>query len=258
MYAKSILAQIEEVEALYRPEKNNKLKFSISVPRASYIVDAFTNFVREADMTKEIEFTFKETNAMRAIRNIAQENYGLGIVRFQTIFERFFDNMLRDKGMKSEFVWEFEYRLLLSEKDPLAHKADLCVDDLSGYMELCHGDPFVPSLPMSDIKKAELNEDVTKRIYLYSRGSQLDLLSCVPNTYMWVSPIAPEQLQRYGLVLRTCAGSKRRIYRDILVSKKEYKYTAADKAFIDQLHAERDRLESLYGRPSTDSSYIDQ
>ena len=52
--------------------------------------------------------------------------------------------------------------------------------------------------------------------------------------------------------------SKRRIYRDILVSKKEYKYTAADKAFIDQLHAERDRLESLYGRPSTDSSYIDQ
>ena len=111
---------------------------------------------------------------------------------------------------------------------------------------------------MSDIKKAELNEDVTKRIYLYSRGSQLDLLSCVPNTYMWVSPIAPEQLQRYGLVLRTCAGSKRRIYRDILVSKKEYKYTAADKAFIDQLHAERDRLESLYGRPSTDSSYIDQ
>ena len=258
VYAKSILAQIEEVEALYRPEKNNKLKFSISVPRASYIVDAFTNFVREADMTKEIEFTFKETNAMRAIRNIAQENYGLGIVRFQTMFERFFDNMLRDKGMKSEFVWEFEYRLLLSEKDPLAHKADLCVDDLSGYMELCHGDPFVPSLPMSDIKKAELNEDVTKRIYLYSRGSQLDLLSCVPNTYMWVSPIAPEQLQRYGLVLRTCAGSKRRIYRDILVSKKEYKYTAADKAFIDQLHAERDRLESLYGRPSTDSSYIDQ
>ena len=214
VYAKSILAQIEEVEALYRPEKNNKLKFSISVPRASYIVDAFTNFVREADMTKEIEFTFKETNAMRAIRNIAQENYGLGIVRFQTIFERFFDNMLRDKGMKSEFVWEFEYRLLLS--------------------------------------------DVTRRIYLYSRGSQLDLLSCVPNTYMWVSPIAPEQLQRYGLVLRTCAGSKRRIYRDILVSKKEYKYTAADKAFIDQLHAERDRLESLYGRPSTDSSYIDQ
>ena len=100
-YAKSILAQIEEMESLYKPEKNNKLKFSISVPRASYIADAFSKFVREADMSKKIEFSFKETNAMRAIRNVVQENYGLAIVRYQTIFESFFTNMLRDKGMKS-------------------------------------------------------------------------------------------------------------------------------------------------------------
>ena len=105
-YAKSILAQIEEMESLYKPEKNNKLKFSISVPRASYIADAFSKFVREADMSKEIEFSFKETNAMRAIRNVVQENYGLAIVRYQTIFESFFTNMLRDKGMKSENIWE--------------------------------------------------------------------------------------------------------------------------------------------------------
>ena len=65
------------MESLYKPEKNNKLKFSISVPRASYIADAFSKFVREADMSKEIEFSFKETNAMRAIRNVVQENYGL-------------------------------------------------------------------------------------------------------------------------------------------------------------------------------------
>ena len=114
-YAKSILAQIEEMESLYKPEKNNKLKFSISVPRASYIADAFSKFVREADMSKEIEFSFKETNAMRAIRNVVQENYGLAIVRYQTIFESFFTNMLRDKGMKSENIWEFEYQLLISK-----------------------------------------------------------------------------------------------------------------------------------------------
>lgn len=246
VYAKSILAQIEEMEALYKPGKSNKLKFSISVPRASYIVNAFTKFVSETDMSKEIEFSFKETNAMRAISNIVQENYGLGIVRFQTIFESFFDNMLRDKGMKSEPVWEFEYWLLMSENDPLAEKDFVDVADLSGYIELCHGDPFVPSLPMSDIKKAEMNEDVTKRIYLYSRGSQMDLLTSVPHTYMWVSPVAPDQLSRYGLVLKRCRGNKRRIYRDILISKKEYKYTAIDKMFIETLHAERDRLSALY------------
>ena len=251
VYAKSILAHIEEMEALYKPEKTNKLKFSISVPRASYIVNAFSKFVREADMSKEIEFNFKETNAMRAIRNIVQENYNLGIVRFQTIFESFFVNMLRDKGMKFETVWEFEYRLLMSENDPLAAKEIVDIEDLSGYIELCHGDPFVPSLPMSDIKKAEMNEDVTKRIYLYSRGSQMDLLASVPHTYMWVSPIAPDQLSRLGLVLKRCKGNKRRVYRDILISKKEYKYTATDKEFIEKLHEERDRLQALYGDEQT-------
>ena len=131
-YAKSILAQIEEMESLYKPEKNNKLKFSISVPRASYIADAFSKFVREADMSKEIEFSFKETNAMRAIRNVVQENYGLAIVRYQTIFESFFTNMLRDKGMKSENIWEFEYQLLISKNDPLSQK-DVVDIELAGF-----------------------------------------------------------------------------------------------------------------------------
>lgn len=131
------------MESLYKPEKNNKLKFSISVPRASYIADAFSKFVREADMSKEIEFSFKETNAMRAIRNVVQENYGLAIVRYQTIFESFFTNMLRDKGMKSENIWEFEYQLLISKNDPLSQKDVVDIEDLSGYIEICHGDRSV-------------------------------------------------------------------------------------------------------------------
>ena len=219
------------------------------MPRASYIADAFSKFVREADMSKEIEFSFKETNAMRAIRNVVQENYGLAIVRYQTIFESFFTNMLRDKGMKSENIWEFEYQLLISKNDPLSQKNVVDIEDLSGYIEICHGDPFVPSLPMSDIKKAEMDENVTKRVYVYSRGSQLDLLATVPHTYMWVSPTDVEQLERYELVLKPCRGNKHRVYRDILTSKKEYKYTAVDKQFIEKLYEERDLLSAKFGTP---------
>ena len=78
--------------------------------------------------------------------------------------------MLRDKGMKSENIWEFEYQLLISKNDPLSQKNVVDIEDLSGYIEICHGDPFVPSLPMSDIKKAEMDENVTKRVYVYSRA----------------------------------------------------------------------------------------
>ena len=123
------------------------------------------------------------------------------------------------------------------------------LEDLSGYIEICHGDPFVPSLPMSDIKKAEMDENVTKRVYVYSRGSQLDLLATVPHTYMWVSPTDVEQLERYELVLKPCRGNKHRVYRDILTSKKEYKYTAVDKQFIEKLYEERDLLSAKFGTP---------
>lgn len=248
-YARGILAQIEEMESLYRPDKNSKLKFSLSTPRASYITNAFSRFVRALDRTKEIDFSFKETNAMRAIRNLTDENYNLAIVRFQRSFESFFVNMLRDKGMKFEPVWEFEYQLLLSKDDPLAEKEVVDIADLAGHIELCHGDPFVPSLPMADIKKAEMNENVTKRIYLFSRASQMDLLCDVPNTYMWVSPLSKEQLARYGCVIKKCKGHRKRVYRDILVSKKDYKYSALDKMFIEQLQAEIERLDAMCTKP---------
>ena len=59
------------------------------------------------------------------------------------------------------------------------------IEDLSGYIEICHGDPFVPSLPMSDIKKAEMDENVTKRVYVYSRGSQYSTL-VICRTHIYV------------------------------------------------------------------------
>ena len=43
-YAKGILSQIDEVERLYKEASPHKQKFSISVPRACYISDAFADF----------------------------------------------------------------------------------------------------------------------------------------------------------------------------------------------------------------------
>ena len=43
-FAKSILGQIDEVERFYKKGTPKKQKFSISVPRACYISEAFANF----------------------------------------------------------------------------------------------------------------------------------------------------------------------------------------------------------------------
>ena len=59
-YAKRILSQIDEVEQLYRGTLAQKQHFSISVPRASYIAEAFAEFSKI--ISKEAaEIFYKET-----------------------------------------------------------------------------------------------------------------------------------------------------------------------------------------------------
>lgn len=233
-YARKILRQIEEVEQIYAGGKIDKQQFSISVPRAGYISCAFAEFAKHIDMSRPAEIFYKETNTSRAINNILNADYQLGIIRYQKVFEPYFETMLRDKGLESRLVWEFSYVAAMSEKSPLAQKDSFSLSELSDYIEIAHADPYVPSLPLVDVKKAELSEHVDKRIFVFERGSQMDLLSTVPRTFMWVSPV-PEYVRRlYGIVERQSPENKK-VYRDVLIYRKGYHLTELDQAFLDNV-----------------------
>lgn len=234
-YAKSILAQIDEMESLYKQDAKNKISFSISVPRASYITYAFTRFVDGLDRGKEIEINYKETNAVRAIKNILQNNYNLGIIRYPTEYEHHFNNMLESKDMKSETIVDFSLCFLASRKNPVFQKEKPVKADLEDLIEICHGDPFIPTLSASDIKKAEFSNIGSKHIYVYERGSQLDLLREVPTTYMWVSGVPKCILESHNLAICKIEDMENKRYRDVLISRRNYRHSAVDKLFIECL-----------------------
>ncbi len=234
-YAKKILLQIDQVEALYKGDAEKKQTFSISVPRASYVSDAFVRFAKEIDLSREAEILYKETNSMRAISNILQSDYNLGIIRFQTAFEKYFDAMLHEKRLKSELVREFSYAAVMSRDNPLAKKDFIEFEDLRDYIEIAHADPYVPSLPMAEARKAELSEFVNKRIFVFERGSQMELLKNVPSTFMWVSPISQETLNSCNLVMKQCHDNKK-VYKDLLIYREEYRFSALDELFIKKLN----------------------
>lgn len=234
-YAKKILSQIDEVEALYKGDRDRKQSFSISVPRASYIADAFTEFAKEIDPAKPAEISYKETNSMRAVNNILQSDYNLGIIRYQKTFEKYFDAMLREKKLHKELVREFSYVAVMSEENPLAKKAAIELTDLKDCIEIAHADPFVPSFPMAEARKAELSEFVDKRIFIFERGSQMELLKNVPSSFMWVSPISAEMLERYSLVEKQCPDNKK-VYRDVLIYREGYRLSPLDELFIEKLN----------------------
>lgn len=232
-FAKSIISRIEEVESFYKKGAPQKQKFSISVPRACYISEAFAEFSKS--LSKEsAEIFYKETNSQRAIHNMLHHDYKLGIIRYAENYDRYFKSMLEEKDFYYELVTEFTYSLIMSVDSPLAKKENITFDDLTDLIEIAHADPYVPSMVPSKVFKEELPDNIDRRIFIFERASQFDLLSKNAETFMWVSPVPESMLQRYNLVQRKCADNKK-IYKDVLIYKNGYKLSKLDMQFITEL-----------------------
>jgi len=232
-YAKSILLQIDHVEKMYKGGAEKKQKFAISVPRACYIAEAFVQFSKQLSAAPS-EIFYKETNSQRVISNILQHDYKLGIIRYAENYDKFFKAMLEEKELHSELVTEFTYRLLMSKDNPLAQKERITFDDLEPMIEVAHADPYVPSLPLAKVVKEELPDNIHRRIFIFERASQFDLLSENTETFMWVSPTPQKLLDRYGLVERECVDNSK-VYKDMLIYKKGYHLSKLDHLFITEL-----------------------
>lgn len=230
--ARKILEQVDEMESLYKEKKAGKQRFSISVPRASYISDAFAAFSRKLGK-EDVEIFYQETNALQAVKNILEVGYNLGIIRYAAGYDRYFKQMMAEKGLKREIVAEFKHVLVMREDSALAGRQTIRSSDLQQYIQIAHADPYVPSLPLSTVRNEELPK-TPRRIFVFERGSQLDLLTGNPETFMWVSPLPERLLQQLRLVQRECEENQR-VYRDMLIHRQDYQLTELDKRFITEL-----------------------
>lgn len=232
-YAKGVLEQIEQVEKHYKEGAPNKQKFSISVPRAGYISEAFAEFSKT--LTKDAaEIFYKETNSQRTIHNMINHDYKLGIIRYAENYDKYFKAMLDEKGFVYELVNEFSYSIIMSAESSLAQKEVISFDDLADYIEIAHADPYVPSMPLSKVVKEELPDNINRRIYIFERASQFDLLEKNPETFMWVSAVHQSLLDKYNIVQKKCPQNKK-IYKDVLIYKQGYKLSKLDRDFITKL-----------------------
>ncbi len=233
-YAKKILSEVDIIENLYKTGATRKAQFSISVPRSSYISHAFAEFSKKVGHYEKTELFYKETNALRAVKNILEHDYHLGIIRYACKNNPNFKKMLEEKGLVFETVTEFTYRLVMSEKHPLALCDEIHYSDLTSYIEIAHADPYVPSVSMSAVRKEELPDNTNHRIFVFERASQFELLSENTKTFMWVSPVPESVLRRYGLVQKPCVDNTKK-YMDLLIYRRDYVLSEMDKIFITEL-----------------------
>lgn len=225
-YSKSIFHKLEELEEQLKDQKENNVSFNISIPRATYITYAFTKFIQEIHSTSEIKINYSETNNIEAVDNILYNGFELGIIRYTQPYEMDMEKSLVKQNLAFKEIWESEYVLLMSKNHPLAGKDVLSSADLDEYTELVHGD--------EDFNKMNPHGNRHKKIYLYERGSQFDLLRNVPTTYMWVSPIPQYILEHNDLVQKRCQNNNI-CFRDLLIYREDYQFSPFASRFISVL-----------------------
>ena len=232
-YAKRILRQIDDMEKIFKYQKKKNV-FSISVPRASYISDAFVEFSKCLNNIDNAEVYYKETNAYRVINNVINEEYNLGILRYYINHDRYFKDIIEKKELKCELINQFKYVLTFNKNSALAENKEIHYSDLKDFIEIAHGDPYVPSLSTNELVKTELSEEVSRRIFVFERASQFELLANNEETFMWVSPVSKRLLDRYGLVQKECIDNTKE-YKDLLIYRSNYKLSKLDQEFITKL-----------------------
>jgi len=239
-HAKKIAAQVQKMEqALQAHDVSNQL-FSLAIPRVSYIAKAASEYVCSFDNRKNMEIDILEDSSMHIIDQVADGHFVLGILRCHTEDEDYFIKALDEKELQHEMIWKSDYVALMHKDHPLAEKEELEPEDFLNYVEIAFGDGEVPYIRVSEADAVSGRLKNTKRILVYARAMQFDMLRTNHSAYMWTSPIPSEVLQANNLIQRKCRNSGQ--FADILISRAGYRFSKLDKAFLDKLFLQRNQV----------------
>lgn len=233
-YAQNIVAQVDEVENMYKYRAEDTHKFDVSVPMACYVSQAFIEFVTELAGDKNIDITYHETNSLVGIKSVVNNDTNIAVIRYQTIYEKYFFQFLEENSLCAEPLWEFEYRLIMSVRSPLAMEKHLECKDLDGYIEITHGYLTIPSMPAAEAREIMKSSKEKKEIAVFERESQFELLRNIHTTYMWTSPTPSSILNTMPLVEKKCKIENNK-YKDILIYRKGYQMNRHEKLFIKKV-----------------------
>lgn len=237
LYARKITAQLQRMElALHSQDAAHQL-FSLAIPRVSYIAQAASEYICSFDQQRNMEIDIQETSSIRVIDAVACSHFVLGVIRYHAEDEDYFLKSLAEKGLQHEVIWQSNYVALMRVDHPLAKQSELTAKDFEPYIEITFGDEEVPYVRVSEAGAAPGQLGGAKRILVYDRAMQFDLLRANPRTYMWVSPLPKAILESNHLTQRKSRQSGQ--FKDVLISRTGYRFSALDRAFIDKLYLQK-------------------
>lgn len=241
-YAKQVLIQIAKMEAIHAPGKEQERKLRVSAPRTGYISHAFSQYVADMGGREEMEIYFCETNSVSTVENVREKGYDFGIIRYNAFYERYVEDYLAEKNLVSDILWEFEMIAIMAAEHPAAKAENLAYSELSAkFTELCYADDTVPNVSGLAEKVFTGNRpdvELTKRVYLYDRGTVLAFLQSDAGAFILDSPAAPRIFREHGLIQRRCSFPENH-FRDAIIYAEGHRLADKDISLLNKIYEVR-------------------
>ena len=233
-HAEHIIAEVEELEGLFRDDPGKKISFSLCAPHCFRISAAFCRFAGLLPSGERSEITYAESDAAAAINGVVRGGYRLGIVRCDGSYAGALSGLLDEKGLYSERLGSSVFEIVTAKTGPLSGHRVLWDEDLAPFTEACCRDGFVPYPSPSELKKNEPRTVSGRCVYVTGRAAQTDLLTHDPETYMKAAYFPRELAEQLGLCV--IPYGPKETFCDTLICRNGYAFTDYDKLFISCLH----------------------
>ena len=169
---------------------------------------------------------------MEALTDVVTGTSELAIIRVPDPHREYYSQFLKSMKLRWYTLWEFHMCLLMSESHPLSYCTEIPYHMLDGYVEICQSDLQAPNVSLSQAQKGLRMQGHKRRIYIYERGAQYELLKRIPGAFMWVAPVPLPLLAEQHLVLKECPRSSM-LTQDLVIYREDHALSARERRFLE-------------------------
>lgn len=232
-----IVDEVDELDHLYKGFEM-PFSFSVAVPTASYISAAFHKFIKEGQPYKNgLDVAYHETNPTDVVDLVTKGECNLGILRVFDFDRDYYNHLFEFKNLQSQVISSFACVLLMSESNSLAGRKHIDITDLKNQILIRHATDHFPKHTVSYLNDIIHQTGVTQSIEVFERASQLELLENLEDTFMLVSPMPTDLLEKYHLITRPLNTDVLKAM-DLLIYRRGYTLSPGEKRFLEDIHKE--------------------
>ena len=131
-YARQVLEQAKVLEDKYKGDDGGKKSFCVSTQHYSFAVNAFVDLIKRYGQD-EYDFSIRETQTYEIIDDVARMKSEIGILYLNEFNASVLEKIMKANDLKFTELFVARPHIFICDKNPLAQKDQVTMEDLKDY-----------------------------------------------------------------------------------------------------------------------------